>query len=84
MSAPAPQPGAGPGSASQEDEYEESEEEKEEGASEAPSVDSGEWREADRIRRTVEMARIGLKKAASMGEETGDQARENPGVGIAN
>ena len=52
MSTSAPQPGAGSGSASQEDEDEESAEEQEEGASEAPSVDSGERREAARIRRT--------------------------------
>ena len=55
MSTSAPQPGAGPGSASQEDEDDESAEEQEEGASEAPSVDPQEWREAARIRRTREM-----------------------------
>ena len=56
MSTSAFHPVAGSGSASQEDEDEESAEEQEEGASEAPSVDSEEWREAARIRRTREMA----------------------------
>ena len=58
MSAPAPQPGAGQGSVSQENDDEESEEEEVDGVLEAPSVDSEEVREADRIRRWGDMARI--------------------------
>ena len=62
MYAPVPQPGAGQGSVSQENEDKESEEEEVDGVLEAPPGDPEEVREADRIRRWGEMARMIAKR----------------------